>query len=48
MSPLNKRNEFEKDEVSATCRTEGEMTNAYTVLVGRPKRKIPFVRFRRR
>jgi hypothetical protein len=37
-----------EDEMDRACSTNGEMRNAYTILVGKPEGKIPLGRQRRR
>jgi hypothetical protein len=40
--------QVKEDEMSRSCSTNGEKRNAYRILVGKPERKRPLGRLRRR
>jgi hypothetical protein len=42
------KNQVAEDEMGEPCSTNGEKRNAYRVLVGKPERKRPLVRPKRR
>jgi len=39
---------YKEDETDGSCSTHGEMKNVYKILVGKPDRKSPLGRTRRR